>query len=490
MVNRSKTETQRSGEIASPDPGIVEVEVPVLKKRRKNAFLIDNKYSIRELIDLESLSDTLETFSRATGFTTGFFEYPSQQILFSTGWRDICSQFHRKHSLSSDLCKKSNFHQTSQLSLQKPLNIFTCESGLVNGATPVIIKGAHLASLLTGQVFFEIPDLERFRMQARAYGYNEDLYLQALRRVPVVTEAQFRDVLTFLGRISMMIAEIGLNNLRNMEMSGTHEGKTAGRERTDKELKKLNWELQDQINERTVLLEQSIRELEEFSYSISHDLRTPLRAINGFTHIILDEYGHTLNDEVLKYLTKIQQGSLQMDSLIRSLLEFSRLGRKTLKIQKVLPFRMVRTILEELAEERKGRDVEFVINSLHCCHADPDLFRQVLFNILSNSLKFTRKCDRAKIEIGSVSRGKETVYYIRDNGVGFEMQHAGKLFGIFQRLHHVSEYEGDGVGLAIAQRIMHRHNGRIWAEAERGDGATFYFAVPRGPFLQKAKSSK
>jgi len=479
MVNRSKTETQRSGETASPDRNVVEAEKSIPGKRRKNTGLIDGKYSIRDLIDLESLRDTLEKFSRATGVATGFCEYPSQKILFSTGWSDICSQFHRKHSLSEELCIKNNLQHTSQLSRQKPLNIYVCENGLVDGAAPVIIRGVHLASFIAGQVFFEKPDPEFFKMQAKKYGYNEEKYLEALRRVPVITEEQFRDVLAFLGRISVMCAELGLNSLRNLERNGTLKKKAAEIERTDKELRKLNRELEDQINKRIVMLEQSNRELEAFSYSISHDLRTPLRAINGFTHILLDDYGASLNDEVRKYLMKIQQGSIQMDSLINNLIEFSRLSRQSLNIQKVKPVQMVKAIIQELSEERKGRNIEFVINALPCCHGDPLLLRKVLYNILSNSLKFTRNCERAMIEIGSTVIEKATAYYVRDNGAGFDMRHAGRLFGLFQRLHNAGEFNGDGVGLAIAQRIVHRHNGQIWAESERGRGATFYFIIPR-----------
>jgi len=489
MVNKNKTETQRSGEIASPDLIIAKTDSPPQRRRRKSPFLINNKYSIADLVDLDSLQSTLESFSKATGLATGLYDHRSGVLLFSHGWSDICSQFHTNRTKSEETCIENSNILTSRLDLSRPFDIFVCKYGLAGGSMPIIIRGVHLASMLAGQVFFEEPDPERFSMQAAEYGYDQDKYLQAMRRVPVIAAERFRDMLGFLCGVSVMIADTGLSRLQNMERAAALEKKAAEMQRADRELKKLNRELESAVDENRALVERSNKELEAFSYSISHDLRTPLRAINGFTHIILDDYADNLNDEVKKYLKKVQQGTLQMDSLIKSLLEFFRLGSLTLKIQKVKIQQMVQSIMIELADENRDREIEYAISALPCCNGDLALLRVVFHNILSNALKFTKNNEKAVVEVGSVRIEKETAYYVRDNGVGFDMRHSRRLFGLFQRLHHADEFEGDGVGLAVARRIVHLHKGRIWVEAEKGRGATFYFTIPGKPLHRRNGSN-
>ncbi len=178
-------------------------------------YLVDGKYSFKELVAIDRLKDMFERFSQATGFTTGLISYPDQELLIGTGWRDICTKFHRAFPVSEVHCKQSNLELTSHLKERMELNIHHCESGLVDGATPIIIKGAHVANLATGQIFFEEPDIERFRKQGEAYGYDIDTYLEALGKVPVVTEEEFKDALVFLCEVAVMLAEQGLTNLQN-----------------------------------------------------------------------------------------------------------------------------------------------------------------------------------------------------------------------------------------------------------------------------------
>jgi len=481
MVNKSKTETRRSGEIASPDLIITETDSPSPKRRRKSSFLIDNKYSIADLVDLDSLQSTLESFSKATGLTTGLYDNRSGMLLFSHGWSDICSQFHTNRTKSTEPCIENNNILISRKDLSRPLDIYVCKYGLAGGAMPIIIQGVHLADILAGQIFFEEPDPERFMKQAAEFGYDQEEYLEAMRRVPVIAAERFRELLDFLRGVSVMIADTGLSRLQNMERAASLERKAAEMQRADRELKKLNRDLESAVNENRALVERSNKELEAFSYSISHDLRTPLRAINGFTHIILDDYADSLNDEVKRYLKKVQQGTLQMDSLIKSLLEFFRLGSQPLAIQKVKIQQIVQTIMLEISEECSGREVEYAIGTLPNCNGDPALLRVVFRNIISNAVKFTRNNEKTVVEVGFVQMEKETAYYVKDNGVGFDMRHSRRLFGLFQRLHHADEFEGDGVGLAVARRIVHLHKGRIWVEAEKGRGATFYFTIPGKP---------
>jgi signal transduction histidine kinase len=239
-------------------------------------------------------------------------------------------------------------------------------------------------------------------------------------------------------------------------------------------------ELEARVAERTNDLAAVNKELEAFAYSVSHDLRAPLRAMDGFSRILLDDYALLLPLDAQRYLDMIGDNAQRMGALIEDLLTFSRLGRQELRKQTVSPKELVRQVLEELQTEEGERQVEIVVGDLSPCRADPTLLRQVYANLLSNALKFTRGREGARIEVGCLQKAAEVVYFVRDNGVGFDMRYAGKLFGVFQRLHSEKEYEGTGVGLAIVQRIIHRHGGRVWAEAEVDQGATFCFALEAG----------
>jgi light-regulated signal transduction histidine kinase (bacteriophytochrome) len=239
-------------------------------------------------------------------------------------------------------------------------------------------------------------------------------------------------------------------------------------------VRKLNEKLEKRVVERTVELEAANRELEAFAYSVSHDLRAPLRAVDGFSRILLDEYGPQLPAEAQHYLQVARDNALHMGDLIDGLLSFSRLGRQPIRKQLVEPADLVRQAVEDLGLEQAGRPVEIAVGYLPACEGDPLLLKQVFVNLLSNALKYCRTRERTRIEIATAD---SSAYYVRDNGVGFDMRYADKLFGVFQRLHRSEEYEGTGVGLAIVQRIVHRHGGRVWAEGVVNQGATFYFTL-------------
>jgi signal transduction histidine kinase len=247
-----------------------------------------------------------------------------------------------------------------------------------------------------------------------------------------------------------------------------------------------------ELAERTAQLEAANNELDSFSYSISHDLRAPLRAIDGFSRIVLEDYSSPLASEGKAYLQLVRDNTRQMGQLVDDLLAFARLGRQPLTRHPVEPDKIVRRCLAEMTQEQQNRQVEIVIGDLPSCEADPALLKQVWTNVLSNALKYTRKREVARIEIGCrteprlvmnglptspASAGSDVVYFVKDNGAGFDMTYAGKLFGVFQRLHRAADYEGTGVGLAIVQRIIQRHGGRIWGEATPNEGATFSFTL-------------
>ena len=236
-------------------------------------------------------------------------------------------------------------------------------------------------------------------------------------------------------------------------------------------------ELNRALQEHGTHLELLNKELESFAHSVSHDLRIPLRFIDKIAYLLLDEHGSNLPGGATDKINMIIGGVQEMGKLIETLLAFSRVVRNPVKKQRVALQRLVREAIDELQDAQSGRDVEFVVEKLPPCHGDRALFKQVFLNLLSNSLKFTRPRKKALIRIGRTECAGENVYFVRDNGVGFDMAQSASLFLAFQRLHKPSEFEGSGIGLALVRRIIERHNGRIWGESEINKGATFYFTV-------------
>lgn len=335
----------------------------------------------------------------------------------------------------------------------------------------VKLLGAHRAGDIIGKSAsgFIHPD-DRKRIQARVRKlHDEHKPLRFVEHKIVRLDGESFDVemgaapLTFEGKPA---AQVILHDITD-------------RKRAEEEIRRLNLELEQRVIERTAELEAANKELEAFSYSVSHDLRAPLRHIEGFVEILRATKASVLDDEGQHHLQTIADSSRQMGKLIDDLLGFSRTARAELRKVKVGLDDLVKGVLHEMEPDIANREIEWIIHELPEIEGDPALLRQVFWNLISNALKYTRTRPFARIEIGSTRTENDTIIYVRDNGVGFDPRYAQKLFGVFQRLHRASEFEGTGIGLANVRRIVTRHGGRTWAEGDVDEGATFFFSLPR-----------
>jgi signal transduction histidine kinase len=333
-------------------------------------------------------------------------------------------------------------------------------------AIPVIMATEFLPS----DAFARKPWLKPDATLQRPFS-NDDL-LAAVRRV---LRTDMGSNGRYKGRTEQALRASGIRHRRLASRSGITESNAQ-----EETLRQFNVKLEQRVLERTAELQATNQELEAFSYSVSHDLRTPLRHVMGYVELLRQDAGPSLSKQSLQHLTTIWRAAKRMGQMVDDLLAFSRTGKSEMLKREVSLDRLVQEVLRESREETQERDIVWEIHSLPAVRADRALLRLVLVNLISNAVKFTGALAEAKIEIGCVpSSNGETVIFIRDNGAGFDPHDAGKLFGVFQRLHTRDEFEGTGIGLANVQRIIQRHGGRTWAEGVVDGGATFYFSIPK-----------
>ncbi len=367
--------------------------------------------------------------------------------------------------------------------LSDPEDVF---KGLACGADNFITK-PYEQNYLLGRIHYLLANIH-LRQGEKAQSSME-IFLGGRKHVITSDRAQILNLLlsTYeaavqkneeLGKARDALAKLNEQlEAKVSERTASLAAENGQRTRAEAEVRKLNEDLEHRVRERTAQLEVANKELESFCYSVSHDLRAPLRGIGACSTDLVKEYGPQLPPDGQLLLEYIVSNARRMTQLIDDLLRLSQLGRQRLSKQHVSISNLVGTVFTELRPEQAGRHIQVQVGTLPDCVADAALLKQVFVNLLSNAFKFTRHTPDAFVEVGCRQENSERIYFVRDNGAGFEMRYANRLFGVFQRLHDEREFEGTGVGLSIVQRIIQRHGGRIWAEAEVDKGATFYFTL-------------
>jgi PAS domain S-box-containing protein len=421
---------------------------------------------LADLLDLPAVQSMAEDFYELAHVPVFILDLNGNPLVAS-GWQEVCTKFHRLHPDACKNCIESDLELSTGVTPGE-FKLYKCKNNLWDVVTPITVGGQHVGNLFSGQFFFadEAVDYATFRAQAKQYGFDEQQYLAALNRVPRLSREAVDTGMTFLVKFAQVLSQTTYSAIKLA--------------RSITETSRVNAELAA-----------SVKELEAFTYSVSHDLRAPLRHISGFSKILTEEYGANLPLDAQHHLQRVQEGTRRMGVLVDDLLNLARVGRRELTLQVAGLKSIVEEVIAELAPECAGREIEWQIGDLSFVECDPGLIKQVFHNLLSNAVKFTRPRSNAVIEIGLKKENETSVVYVRDNGVGFSMKYADKLFGVFQRLHRAEDFEGTGVGLATVQRIVQKHGGRIWADAGLDKGATFYFTLgvrAQGEFQAKTAS--
>ncbi len=553
---------------------------------------------LREIVDIAAMQSLMESLYQASGFPCALVAVDGE-ILVAVGWQDLCQKFFRCHPETARLCRESDSSIAGDLAKGK-FSIYECANGLYDMATPIIIDDEHIATMFLGQFLFHPPDQDKFRDIADKYCFPRQEFMAALNKIPVISELQANQIMTFYAKLAEMIVDLGQKGLQEMRqakrieaaalrlrkvyettqdgiwewdipsgsvqftdqyylMLGYEPGEMPssfatweslvhpddigaslaivdhflatggsgfdmefrmrhkngsyrwimGRGRTveqdssghpinvvgihidvtlqkmkEQALEHYNQELSRLVAERTTRLEDYARELEAFSYSVSHDLRGPLRAVDGFATALEEDYGMELNLEARDYLKRMRSASQKMGSLIDDLLKLSGITRKELVFGPVDVSTICREISDDLMAREPGRQINWEIEAGLLLHGDKGLLYVVMNNLLENAWKYTQDSDDATIKVYLKNCDGCQMICVADNGSGFDMKYADKLFAPFQRLHSQQGMPGNGIGLATVQRIIHRHGGMIRGEGIVDGGAIFCFYLGEEDALQ------
>jgi len=415
-----------------------------------------SKLELRDIFDIPAVQSLLDDLCRLTGMPVAIIDLQGE-VIAGAGWQEICTKFHRVHCETARNCLESDV-ELSRGVAPGEIKFYKCKNNMWDVVTPIMMGSQHIGNLFSGQFLLDDDPVETelFEAQALRYGFDEKQYLSALRRIPRFSRDEVNAGMAVYAKLAENLSQLGYSGIK------------LARAMTE-------------TNRANADLTSSSKELEAFAYSVSHDLRAPLRHLDGFLTLLSRRSYETLDAQAKHYIDCMLEASQRMGRLIDELLQFSRLGRSELHKGEVNLNQLVNEVRKELEPEWRDRAIDWQVEELPVAAADLAMMRQVLENLVGNALKFTRHCIEARIAIGW-KRGEngEVVVYVRDNGAGFDMRYSNKLFQVFQRLHGEDEFEGTGIGLANVRRIVERHGGSVWAEGAVASGATFYFSLPQG----------
>jgi len=488
-------------------------------RKKLNAILLpEGKLEIlglEEILNIPAVSEIMENIFKITGIAVALGDLKGNALV-SFGWQDVCTQYHRAHPVTFKNCTECDTILASQVE-PGTFKLYKCKNNMWDLALPIHVGSRHVGSIFVGQFFFmdEVPELDIFKAQAKQFGFNNDEYLLALERVPRVSRETVNALANFYTQFSSMISSLSYSSIRfarivneqkqtedkikqlNKELEqrvfeSADQLKIANQSRqsllsvledqrlADREIQKLNAELEQRVKTRTALLEAANKELETFTYSVSHDLKAPLRGIDGYSKLLLDIYSKDLNEEAKAFISTIRSSTMQMNQLIEDLLDYSRLERSNLSNEKVKLIALIDSITTSYKNDLSNGNfvMKLDIPDVELITDEKGLII-VLRNILENAIKFTKEKSNPTIEIGFTDQPASWIIHVKDNGIGFDMKYHQRIFEIFQRLHRAEDYAGTGIGLAMVSKGMQRMNGKVWAESIPGEGSTFYLEIPK-----------